>query len=86
MLVKPLKLFRKITFQLRPSIIDDLGLEAGIEWYTSEFSERNGIEVNLKIKPDIIISPEISLVIFRIMQESLTNVSGMQKLQKSIFN
>ena len=74
-----IKTVQKITFQLRPSIIDDLGLEAGIEWYTSEFSERNGIEVNLEIQPDIIISPEISLVIFRIMQESLTNVSRHAK-------
>ncbi len=77
-----IKTVQKITFQLRPSIIDDLGLEAGIEWYTSEFSERNGIEVNLEIKPDIIISPEISLVIFRIMQESLTNVSRHAKATK----
>jgi signal transduction histidine kinase/CheY-like chemotaxis protein len=77
-----IKTVQKITFQLRPSIIDDLGLEAGIEWYTSEFSERNGIEVNLEIKPDIIISPEISLVIFRIMQESLTNISRHAKATK----
>ncbi|MCA1761358.1 MAG: ATP-binding protein, partial [Bacteroidales bacterium] len=40
------------------------------------------IEVNLDIKPDIVISPEISLVIFRIMQESLTNVSRHAKATK----
>lgn len=77
-----IKTVQKITFQLRPAIIDDLGLEAGIEWYTTEFSERNGIEVNLEIIPDIVISPEISLVIFRIMQESLTNISRHAKANK----
>ncbi len=77
-----IKTVQKITFQLRPSIVDDLGLEAGIQWYTTEFSERNGIEVNLDIEPDIVISPEISLVIFRIMQESLTNVSRHAKATK----
>ncbi|MCA1760269.1 MAG: sensor histidine kinase, partial [Bacteroidales bacterium] len=77
-----IKTVQKITFQLRPSIIDDLGLEAGIEWYTDEFSERNEIEINLELQPDIIISPEISLVIFRIMQESLTNISRHAKASK----
>jgi signal transduction histidine kinase len=77
-----IKTVQRITFQLRPTIIDDLGLEAGIEWYTSEFSERNGIEIKLELKPDIIILPEISLVIFRIMQESLTNVARHAKATK----
>ena len=69
-----IKTVQKITFELRPKIIDDLGLEAGIEWYTAEFSERNGIEVNLNIDSEISVSPDISIVVFRIMQESLTNV------------
>jgi signal transduction histidine kinase len=77
-----IKTVQKITFQLRPTIIDDLGLEAGIEWYTSEFSERNGIDIYLDLEPDVVISPEISLVIFRIMQESLTNVSRHAKATK----
>jgi signal transduction histidine kinase len=77
-----IKTVQKITFQLRPTIIDDLGLEAGIEWYTAEFSERNAIEINLDLEPDIDMSPERSLVIFRIMQESLTNVSRHAKASK----
>lgn len=69
-----IKTVQRITFQLRPKIIDDLGLLAGIEWYTSEFSERNEIEINLDLDEEINVSPDISIVIFRIMQESLTNV------------
>ena len=74
-----IKTVQKITFQLRPKIIDDLGLEAGIDWYTKEFSERNGIEIILDIDSDIVISSDVSLVVFRIMQESLTNVSRHAK-------
>lgn len=74
-----IKTVQKITFQLRPKIIDDLGLEAGIEWYTKEFSERNGIEIILDIDSDIVIHSDVSLVVFRIMQESLTNVSRHAK-------
>jgi signal transduction histidine kinase/DNA-binding response OmpR family regulator len=70
-----IKTVQKITFQLRPQIIDDLGLEAGIDWYTKEFSERNRIEIFLDIDSDIVIPSDISFVVFRIMQESLTNVS-----------
>ena len=77
-----IKTVQKITFQLRPKIIDDLGLEAGIDWYAGEFSERNSIEVILDLDSDIKIPPDISLVIFRIMQESLTNVSRHAKATK----
>jgi signal transduction histidine kinase/CheY-like chemotaxis protein len=74
-----IKTVQKITFQLRPTIIDDLGLEAGIDWYTKEFSERNGIEMIVDIDSDIEIPSDVSLVIFRIIQESLTNVSRHAK-------
>ena len=69
-----IKTVQRITFQLRPKIVDDLGLEAGIEWYISEFSERNNIKVSLDIGSKINVSPDVSIVIYRIMQESLTNV------------
>ena len=74
-----IKTVQKINFQLRPTIIDDLGLEAGIDWYTKEFSERNGIKIIVDIDSAIVIPSDISLVIFRIMQESLTNVSRHAK-------
>ncbi len=70
-----IKTVQRITSQLRPEIIDDLGLEPAIEWYTKEFSQRNGIEIFLDINSDFSISPDDSLIIFRIMQESLTNIS-----------
>lgn len=70
---------QQLTSQLRPSIIDDLGLEAAIEWYTKEFAERNNIEVALEIDSEIDIPAEASLNLFRIVQESLTNISRHSK-------
>lgn len=77
-----IKTVQKITFELRPKIIDDLGLEAGIDWYTSEFSERNGIDIFTDMEPDIEFSNKVAIVIFRIMQESLTNVSRHARATK----
>lgn len=70
-----IKTVQRLTSQLRPEIIDDLGLGPAIEWYTNEFAQRIGVEVFLDIDPVITISPNISLIIFRIMQESLTNIA-----------
>ena len=66
---------QRLTSQLRPEIIDDLGIEAAIEWYTKEFAVRNRIEILLNMDPGIVISSDASLIVFRIMQESLTNIA-----------
>lgn len=66
---------QRITSQLRPEIIDDLGLEAAVNWYTEEFSLRYGIGVFVDIESGISISNDDTLPIFRIMQESLTNIA-----------
>ncbi len=90
-----IKTVQRLTSQLRPEIIDDLGIEAAIEWYTKEFAIRNSIEVLLNMDPGIVISPDASLIVFRIMQESLTNIArhamatkvdmGLHKTGESIF-
>ncbi len=70
-----IKTVQRLTSQLRPEIIDDLGLHAAIKWYTKEFAQRNGIEIDLDMDSGIPTSPDDSLILFRIMQESLTNIS-----------
>ena len=70
-----IKTVQRLTSQLRPEIIDDLVLEAAIKWYTKEFAQRNGIEIDLEMDSVIPISPDDSLTLFRIMQESLTNIA-----------
>ncbi|MDT8324730.1 MAG: histidine kinase, partial [Bacteroidota bacterium] len=67
---------KRIISQLRPGLLDDLGLSAAIEWQTEEFQRHSGIRCTLSISP-----PELSLdadratAVFRIFQETLTNVA-----------
>jgi PAS domain S-box-containing protein len=74
-----IKTVQRLTSQLRPAIIDDLGIEAAIEWYTKEYAQRNGVEILLETDSRSFISPETSLIIFRILQESLTNIARHSK-------
>jgi len=73
---------QRLTSQLRPQIIDDLGLEAAIDWYTNDFTRRNSVKIFRDIDPDLSISSEASLTVFRIMQESLTNISRHSKADR----
>lgn len=83
LILSTIKSVQNITAQLRPQIIEDLGLEAAIEWYATDFSARTGIKINLDIEPILDIPAETSLVIFRIMQESLTNIARHSGATKS---
>jgi len=74
-----IKTVQRLTSRLRPQIIDDLGLDAAIEWHTKEFSQRFGVKINLDLNHTIEISPDASLTVFRIMQESLTNIARHSK-------
>jgi PAS domain S-box-containing protein len=67
---------RRIASDLRPRTLDDLGLAAALEWQGQEFEKRTGIhcQVVLPVEP-LDLDPERSTAIFRIFQESLTNVA-----------
>ena len=66
---------KRISSELRPGVLDDLGLSAAMEWMASGFQERTGITCELNFDPEEIVSDEsLSTAIFRIFQESLTNV------------
>ncbi len=79
LVTETIKTVQRLTSQLRPEIIDDLGLEAAIEWYSSEFARRNQIEVLLDLDPKLSFTHKASHIIFRIMQESLTNIARHSK-------
>jgi signal transduction histidine kinase len=64
-----------VSQDLRPGILDDFGLPAAIEWLAEEFQKRTGIECKIVLPPEeLVLSKEISTHLFRIVQESLTNV------------
>jgi signal transduction histidine kinase len=66
---------REIATTLRPGVLDQLGLEAAIEWQAQEFRHRTGIACAASISPDhISVGAEQSTALFRILQEVLTNV------------
>ncbi len=67
---------RKIATDLRPSILDDLGLVAALEWQSEEFEKRSGTRVEFtNYAGDVLFKPEAITGIFRIYQELLTNVA-----------
>jgi PAS domain S-box-containing protein len=65
---------RRIATALRPSVLDQLGLAAAVEWQGQEFSTRTGIPVDMEVLVDGPIPDELGSPAFRILQESLTNV------------
>ncbi|MEO6405644.1 MAG: PAS domain S-box protein [Ferruginibacter sp.] len=69
------KTVRRIATALRPSILDDLGLIAAMEWQSEEFEKRSEIKSMFSSNVNVVeINNEIATGIFRIYQESLTNV------------
>jgi len=83
-----IQLVRKITSELRPGMLDDIGLSATMEWYCDDFSKRTGIKTSfISDIPDDKFTEKLNINIFRIFQESLVNVekhSGAQKADVSV--
>jgi PAS domain S-box-containing protein len=79
---------RRISTQLRPGILDDLGLVAAVEWAAEEFEGRSGIRCYLQVpQEEIEIDQERATAVFRIFQETLTNVArhaGATELRVSL--
>lgn len=67
---------QRITSELRPLLLDDLGLAAAIEWQAGVFQERTGIrcEVNLPSK-EIVLDKAVSDSLFRVYQEAMVNIA-----------
>lgn len=77
---------RRIVTELRPTLLDDMGLRAALDWQLGEFEKRTGIECKFLDASceycsewgkcaNTVFSPQVSIVLFRIVQEALTNVS-----------
>jgi len=74
---------RKISSELRPSILDDIGLVAALEWQSQEFEKRFHVPVEFKSdNNDLQVSPAVATGLFRMYQESLTNVARHAEAKK----
>jgi len=69
------KTVRRISAELRPSILDDLGLGAAVEWLAHDFETRTSIGCAVSVPSNVAISAERGTVVFRMCQEALTNVA-----------
>src|SRR3984893_3336192 len=66
---------RTLSYLLPPPMLDEAGLEDAIRHYAGGFSERTGIAVELEISPGLgRMNPQVELALFRVVQESLTNI------------
>ena len=68
---------RRIATELRPGVLDDLGLVAAVEWAAGEFQRRTGVkcDVSVPAEDDLPMDRERATALFRILQETLTNVA-----------
>jgi PAS domain S-box-containing protein len=66
---------RRIAADLRPMLLDDLGLAAALEWLTQNFSQRSSIDCTLEMDEALELQEPHATAVFRIVQESLTNVA-----------
>lgn len=74
---------KRISAELRPGLLDDLGLTAALEWQAEEFKKRTGIKCEVSVLPeDMELDRDVSTAIFRIFQETLTNVVRHAKAKK----
>jgi two-component system, NarL family, sensor histidine kinase UhpB len=70
-----LKELRKIVYDLRPTILDDLGLVPAIRWYARSVLEANDIQVHLSLPEEAFkLSNHLSTTLFRIAQEAINNI------------
>jgi PAS domain S-box-containing protein len=80
-----IKSVRKISTELRPSMLDDLGLLAALEWQSNEFEKRYGIATTfIDLTGNKPIETKFTTSLFRIFQESLTNVARHADAKKVI--
>lgn len=74
LLTDTIKDVQRISSELRPSILDDIGLAAAMEWYCEDFSTRTGLTVNMEFENIQFENMNSNLALYRVLQESLTNI------------
>jgi PAS domain S-box-containing protein len=76
MLAEMIHSIRRISTQLRPSILDDLGLLEALKWLARDFQKRTGIRIEFDCPEESLkVEPALTIGLFRIFQETLTNIA-----------
>jgi PAS domain S-box-containing protein len=66
---------RTLSYLLHPPLLDEVGLASALSWYVEGFAQRSGISVSLDVPKALPrLSPEVETALFRIVQQSLTNI------------
>jgi signal transduction histidine kinase len=75
---------RTISYLLHPPLLDELGIASAANWYVDGFAQRSGVQISTKIADEMGRLPRpVELVLFRVLQESLTNVHRHAKSSKA---
>jgi len=71
-----LSMVRNLSYLLHPPLLDEAGLRAALHWYVDGFTKRSNIQASLSVMPHAFprLPKDIEVAIFRVVQESLTNV------------
>lgn len=76
LVAQTLEQVRELSLNLRPPMLDDLGLIPTLRWYVQRYSQRTGVSVQLNaVGLDERLPPEVETAFFRVLQEALTNVT-----------
>jgi PAS domain S-box-containing protein len=70
---------RRIAADLRPLVLDDLGLVAATQWLAQSFSQRTGVACELLVNESLELAEPYATAVFRIVQESLANIAKHAK-------
>jgi signal transduction histidine kinase len=66
---------RDLALDLRPSVLDDLGLPAALRWHVDRFARNAEVEAHVAVDAMPELAPELEIACFRVAQEALTNVA-----------
>jgi len=82
-----IKNVQRISSELRPSILDKLGLAAALEWHAQEYERKSGLHIQLlNVRENIPLDQKASISLFRIFQEALVNISRHAHATEVIVN
>ncbi len=79
-----MKLTERIVMNLRPVILDDLGLIAALKWLVAQTNKYSKIECKFESIPDIDIDKDKAIAVYRIVQENITNIQRHSKATKML--